>query len=77
MQHQIYSTNFLINLFPLEETIKDVNKLRIKKASQTLGIDIYLLKVNNGNTRIRCEICIKVTIKTPERCQWRRSAQRH
>ena len=28
---------------------------------------IYLLKVNNRNTRTRCEICSKLTIKTPER----------
>ena len=27
--------------------------------------DIYLLKVNNKNTRTSCEICSKVTIKTP------------
>ena len=26
---------------------------------------IYLLKVNNRNTRARCEICSKLTIKTP------------
>ena len=32
---------------------------------------IYLLKVNNRNTRTRCEICLKLTIKTPERRQWR------
>ena len=31
---------------------------------------INLLKVNNRN-RARCEICSKLTIKTPE--QWRRS----
>ena len=29
--------------------------------------------VNNWNTRKRCEICSKLTIKTPERRQWRRS----
>ena len=34
---------------------------------------IYLIKVNNRNTRNRCEICSKLTIKTPERRQWRRS----
>ena len=28
---------------------------------------IYLLKVTNRNTRTRCEICSKLTIKTPER----------
>ena len=34
---------------------------------------IYLLKVNNKNTRTRYEICSKLTIKTSERRQWRRS----
>ena len=33
--------------------------------------DIYLLKVNNRNTRARCEICSKLTINTPERRLWR------
>ena len=28
--------------------------------------NIYLLEVNNGNTRKRCEICSKLTIKTPK-----------
>ena len=37
------------------------------------GTDIYPLKVNNRNTRIRSEICSKLTIKTPERAPWRRS----
>ena len=34
---------------------------------------IYLLKVNNRNTRTRSEICSKLTIKIPELRQWRRS----
>ena len=29
--------------------------------------DIYLLKVNKKRTKARCEICSKLTIKTPER----------
>ena len=33
----------------------------------------YLFKDNNRNTRTSCEICSKVTKKTPERRQWRRS----
>ena len=33
---------------------------------------IYLVKVNNRNTRARREICSKLTIKTLERRQWRR-----
>ena len=36
-------------------------------------VGIYLVKVNYRNTRTRCEICSKLTIKTPERRHWRRS----
>ena len=36
-------------------------------------VSIYLLKVNNRNTRARCEICSKLTIKTPEGHQLCRS----
>ena len=32
---------------------------------------IYLVKVNNRNTRTWCEICSKLTMKIPERRQWR------
>ena len=39
--------------------------VKIKRNEYPPGI--YLLKVNNGNTRISCEICSKLTIKTPER----------
>ena len=31
---------------------------------------IYLFKFNNRNTRKMCEICSKLTIKTPEQCHW-------
>ena len=31
------------------------------------------IKINNRNTRTRCEICSKLTIKTPERRHLRRS----
>ena len=31
--------------------------------------NIYLFKVNNRNTRKKCNICSKVTIKTPEQHQ--------
>ena len=34
---------------------------------------IYLLKINNRNTRKRCEICSKLIMKTPERRHWRHS----
>ena len=35
---------------------------------------VYLLKVNNRNTRTRCKICSKLTIKTPERHELHPSA---
>ena len=31
-----------------------------------------MVKLNNRNTRTRCEICSKLTIKIPERRHWRR-----
>ena len=33
----------------------------------------YMFKANSKNTRTRFEICSKLTIKTPERRDWRRS----
>ena len=41
------------------------------KINEVVGI--FLLKVNNRNTRTRCEICSKLTTKTPERRHWCRS----
>ena len=38
-----------------------------------LSIGNHMFKVNNRNTRTRCEICSKLTIKTPERPYWRRA----
>ena len=40
---------------------------------QWYPVGIYLLRLNNKNTRTRCEICSKLTRKTPERRHWRRS----
>ena len=39
---------------------------------QTFAIwtNIYLFKVNNRDTNKSCEICSKLTIKTPERRHW-------
>ena len=34
--------------------------------------NIYLFKGNDRNTRKRCEIYSKLTIKTPERRQWQK-----
>ena len=34
----------------------------------------YLLRINDRNTTTRCQICSKLTIKTPKGRQWRRSS---
>ena len=36
-------------------------------------VPIFMFKVNNRNTRERCDLCSKVTIKTSELRQWRPS----
>ena len=30
-------------------------------------VDNYMFKINNRNTKTTCEICSKLTVKTPER----------
>ena len=37
--------------------------------SYDIPVDNYMLKASNRNTKTRCEICSKLTIKTPERHQ--------
>ena len=44
------------------------------KTCSLIPADNYMFKVNNKNTRTRCEIRSKLTIKTPERRQWRCSS---
>ena len=45
---------------------------RTTTLQNTCPANIYLFnKVNNRNTRKSCELCSKLTIKTPERRQWR------
>ena len=39
----------------------------------TQHLNVCLFKVNNRKSRKRCEICLKLTIKTPERRHWPRS----
>ena len=39
-----------------------MTKYLLKLSNKPAGI--YLFKVNNRSTRIRCEICSKLTIKT-------------
>ena len=39
---------------------------QMENKTHSYPANIYLLKTNNRNTRKRCEICSKLTIKTPE-----------
>ena len=45
---------------------RNMNRVRLVQAVN------YMFKVNNRNTRIRCEVCSKLTIKAPNDA-WRRS----
>ena len=48
----------------------EISNIRVFKnidRNSSIPAGIYLLKVNTRNTRTRCEICSKLTIKTPER----------
>ena len=56
------------------ESIKESSvRVLIQKQKQKQPSYICLFKVNSRNTRKWCEICSKLTIKTPERCHSRRS----
>ena len=52
---------------PKKNCYRCLNLVNIFTVSSSTGI--YLFKVNNGNTKTMCEICSKLTIKTPERRQ--------
>ena len=44
-----------------------LNRNNLQKVITTFyPVGIYMFKVNNRNTRTRCEICSKLTIKTSE-----------
>ena len=64
--------NYLLLLFRsiCEFSTEEASPFLFKQYRQNYKLypaGIYLLKVNNRNTRTRCEICSKLTIKTPER----------
>ena len=55
------------------KTANSDNVVKIEKNTGSYPAGNYMFKFNNGNTRTRYEIFSKLTIKTPERPQWRRS----
>ena len=52
-------------------TVKSLVKHKVFTLDYPVGI--YMFKVKNRNTRKRCEVCSRLTIKTPERHHRRRS----
>ena len=64
---------FILKCFPVFS--KNCNRiLETTEINGNIPANIYLFKVNNRNTKKRCEFYSKLTIKTPERRQWCRSA---
>ena len=59
--------SFSFETIKRDDVFKKIKYLDTSKTSQNSPAGIYLLKVNNRNTRTRCVICSKLTIKTPER----------
>ena len=60
----------VLNMGPLDwESIALTTRLcsNVPSLSSNNRANIYLFKVNNKNTRKRCEICSKLIIKTAER----------
>ena len=49
----------------------------ISAVSYTIRFSFYLFKVNNGNSKIMCEISSRLTIKTPEQRQRRHSCYKY
>ena len=70
---KIVNSFYLLNIFvkssiylhAIRQVKSKVTKIMLIRISYPIGI--YLLKVNNRNTRATCEICSKLAIKTPER----------
>ena len=59
---------FIYLFIASNSTITSINQRNWTKQLKNYPAGIYLLKVNNRNTRTRCQICSKIIIKTPERC---------
>ena len=55
-----FRTNFSFNLKLSEKNLT-------KGSIGTNPAGIYVFEVNNGSTKTMCEICSKLTIKTPQR----------
>ena len=71
-----FSRNGLFNSYQIFENVtsKDEWKyMQLYQQKKHWPAGDYMFKVNNRDSRTRCEIYPKLTIKTPERRHWRRS----
>ena len=58
-----------MNLFAYLKSLFSFQKVTFTKLFPIyIPVGIYMFKVNNKNTRTMCEICSKLTIKTPWTC---------
>ena len=64
----LVTTNTIVYYYKSWTCISSWQKIKL------LPTNNYLFKAKNWNTRKKCGICLKLTIKTPGRLQWRRSA---
>ena len=79
MEQEWAAYSFNYPLVYMKSSVKVYSEVYFKTLSDIYDGDflrkypagIYLLKVNNKNASTRCKICSKLTIKTPERRQWR------
>ena len=70
-RYKIYFENQQFE-FHSSEQATELNDLL--KETRCCPASNYMFKVNNTNTRTRCVIYSKLTINTPQRCEWRRSS---
>ena len=68
VNHNFIIVDFL-TIFSLKYFFKNATIYSSRNKRSYVPAGNYLFKVNNKSTRTRCEICSKLTIKTPERRQ--------
>ena len=61
----------LLHMLRIHQNFLLVAKTNTRLTVKIIGCQrgIYLFKMNNRDTKTMCEICSKLRIKTPERCQ--------
>ena len=80
LEEAVFKLLFMIKNVSLFIALPSILSASFDKPYQCIKSDfcfqaeIYLFKFNNKNTRKRCEICSKLTIKAPERRHWHRSS---